>query len=874
MGTEVLGARLSAVEWRDPMEPTRSGSGPSRHTRLLASVAAGVLMAPGAALAQPTAGPQETALPEVVVTARRIEENSQRVPLTVTSVSPEIMRQENVTRPFDLTLTAPSLSIAPSFNRLNNTYSVRGLAAGVAVYFADSPCCAGNQSVPFHDIAQVQVLNGPQGTLFGRTSGAGAVLISPNRPELSDYSGSLEVRVGDYDRLQTFGVANLPLIEDHLGLRIAANTNSVAGYTHFLGGRGTLDDDNSEQIRAGLRFQSGNFDNYLVGSLIRVRQSGSSQVLRAIAVDKVAVYNLTPAAAAATFGGVCNQAVGLGFYGDAATCIAERAATMQRIRSALVTELARVSEGGDAIRFQPSNLGSQPALLWLDNRSLLNSAQYEFEPLGPLQLTVRDIASVEWCRNDTASAGDGAGGGAQQNAAFNTCGVAENNVVNGEIDVNIGRYSRIFNNDLQLQFDLSEQLLSGTLGFFYTKTRNPPSNEGTGNIYQLFSGVLSPQRGGHLSALGFVAPGNYSRQMALYGQSTLDLDRVGLRGLKLTAGYRYSWDRNINTRYPALVDNQTGRFFPSATITRSVAESKGYNYLVSLSEQFTPDLMVYGTVARAYLPGGNNANIQNATGLPNYAPTFGPQIVLEKELGAKYEFRLGGLAGRVNGAIYDYDFTDIAVAFSGLAGTTSISYTANVAAARLRGFEVQGTLLPSPAWELRFGYNHNTAKYEDWTASDPLNAARPGDAICLPSSPAGFCLLDLTENPFPRMPKHQGHLTLVYHAPIDPDLGEVDLSATLYAQSRVYFVTSAARQLQVLGRSALPGISERPYSLVNLRASWRNIGRSRWSAAAFVNNATDTTYVNGATAQLLTLGFATGTYAPPRMTGLELSRTF
>jgi iron complex outermembrane receptor protein len=842
---------------------------------LFAAAAVGALLPLSAANAADAAADEASAtnLPEVVVTARRIEENIQKVPVTVTAVSPEIMKQQNITRPSDLMRTVPSLQVAPSFNRLNTLYSIRGLAAGVATYFAESPCCSGNASMPFQDIGQVQVLNGPQGTLFGRTSGSGAVLISPNQPELDEFGGSFEIRTGDYNRLQLFGVVNVPLIDDTLALRVSGNTNSVAGYTRFMSGNGTLDDENSQQLRIGLKFQKGNFDNYFVASGLRIHQSGSSQVLRAIAVDNVAIYNLTPAQAAVTFNAPCTTATNNGFYPSVATCVSERLATVQGIRARLVTELARVRGGGDAVRVQPDNRDQQPAFLWLENYSILNNASYEFEPIGAFRFTVKDIASVEWCTNDTASAGDGAGGGAQHNAAFNTCGVGKNNSANGRLVAKLGPASRTFNNDFQVHMDVAEGLIDGTVGGFYSKTVNPEERAGTGNIYTLFSGVQVANPGGYISAVGFIAPGNYSQQQAVYGQGTLDVSRFGIPGLKLTAGYRYSWDKNINTRYAAVLNNLTGVFTPGA-LSKTVAKSKGYNYTFSISEQFTPDLMVYATVARAYIPGGVNSNVQNNTGLPNYKPTFDPQIVLETEIGAKYEFRVGGMAGRINGALYNYDFTDIAVGFSGLVGTTSIAYTANVAGARLRGLELQGTLLPSPDWDIRVGYNYNQAEYTEWTASDPLNAARPGDAICLPSSPAGFCLLDLTNNPFARMPEHQANLTVVYHLPIDPDLGQVDLSVSGYYQSRVYFPTSAARQLQVLGPNALPGISEAPYGIVNLRANWDDIVGSKWSGAVYVSNVLDKIYINGATAQLLTLGFATGTYGPPRMISLELSRKF
>src|SRR5581483_2342661 len=111
---------------------------------------------------------------------------------------------------------------------------------------------------------------------------------------------------------------------------------------------------------------------------------------------------------------------------------------------------------------------------------------------------------------------------------------------------------------------------------------------------------------------------------------------------------------------------------------------------------------------------------------------------------------------------------NITEGFTGLVGTVSIGYTENVAAANLKGFEIEGTLIPTSDWEVEFAYNYNDAHYTKWTGQDPVNFAKPGDPICLPSSPAGYCFLNLTNNPFPQMPANQGHVTLNWHAPIDP----------------------------------------------------------------------------------------------------------
>ena len=119
-----------------------------RSRMLLSSCAAvAVLAGAGVAAAATTtdttqpASDTSTTLGTVIVTARRVEENLQRVPATVTSVNAAELRKANIVTVSDLATVTPSLSIASYFNDLNDNFSVRGLSTGVTTYFEDAPCC-------------------------------------------------------------------------------------------------------------------------------------------------------------------------------------------------------------------------------------------------------------------------------------------------------------------------------------------------------------------------------------------------------------------------------------------------------------------------------------------------------------------------------------------------------------------------------------------------------------------------------------------------------------------------------------------------------------------------------------------------------------
>lgn len=848
----------------------------SRVNLLLCGAAFGGLLQASAALPAAAASPSPSAaseVSEVVVTATGRKENIQSVPITVSVVDAEILKQQNITRVSELKYTIPSLTVAPSFNTLNNAFSIRGLAAGVSTYFADANCCTAGSAVPFMDVANIQVLNGPQGTLFGRTSGSGSILISPNMPNLGEMDGDARLTLGDYGRVQFNGAVSLPLIKDQVGLRLAVSTNNLSGFTRQIGKSERLDEENSQQVRLSLLVRTDRVDSYSAIHAVNLDQRNSNAVLAAINVNGIALYNLPAAAGPAVFGAACNTAVGFGAYPNQAACVSERLSLLAAQKAALINEMNRINTGGrDAVRSTPAiATPGQPSLLRLKDWSLLNRTEFRVGELGPLSINLKNVISYENIVNNTSGSADGIGGLAQNAGAFNTAGVGGNNTNGRKVVAQLGPYARIFSNDFKVEIDGFDKALVSTVGYFYQKTTLPATEKGTGNIYTIFGGTTTPFLN-YLSAQGFQA-GSYAVQTGVYGQATFDFTNLGLRGLKFTGGYRYSQDEQVDRRRAAVITYPQAIYTPGARLPETRLKTNGYNYNLSLTQEIGQDLMVYVSQTRAYIPGGINVLIQGNTNLPNYKPIYDPQTIIAREIGAKYDFRVGDMVGRLNAAAYYYDFQDIAVGFSGFTGTASVAYTANVAAAELKGFEIYGNIVPLENWQVRGSYNYNDAHYKKWLASDPFNAAKPGDAICSPKSQPLTCLIDLSNNPFQRMPAHQGNLTLVYTPPIDPTQGALSLSASVYAQSQVWFNSAAYRHLQVLP-TAKPGIYQKGYAILNLRADWSDVWGKGFDAAVFVNNSTDEVYKNGTTAQLLTLGYAIATYAPPRMIGIEIGKRF
>ncbi|MCK9564194.1 MAG: TonB-dependent receptor, partial [Bacteroidales bacterium] len=196
-------------------------------------------------LAQNSAGSSERSLllEEVVVTARRRDERLQDVPISMTVFSQQDVSKLNIVTAGDLATYTPSLSVNNRFGEDNTTFSIRGFTeemrttASVGVYFSEvigprgsNTTSSGNGAGPgaFFDLQNVQVLKGPQGTLFGRNTTGGAVLIVPQKPT-DELGGYVEASAGDFGMRRLQGVVNVP-INDNVRLRLGIDDHERDGY--------------------------------------------------------------------------------------------------------------------------------------------------------------------------------------------------------------------------------------------------------------------------------------------------------------------------------------------------------------------------------------------------------------------------------------------------------------------------------------------------------------------------------------------------------------------------------------------------------------------------------------------------------------------
>lgn len=210
----------------------------------------------------PSAMAQSVALEEVVVTAERREASLQDTPISVISMSAEAIEQVGVSSLNELASFMPNVNIVgnSAYGRANPEFNIRGVGAGVVtsgvvterpvglyidgLYFPRSQ----GALLSLIDAERIDVLRGPQGTLFGRNNTGGAIAYTSKKPT-GEFGGSIKAKVGEFNQRFLQGMLNVPL-SDTAALRVTAMSEQQDGYVS----RGNIDLGNvdDQAVRAQL----------------------------------------------------------------------------------------------------------------------------------------------------------------------------------------------------------------------------------------------------------------------------------------------------------------------------------------------------------------------------------------------------------------------------------------------------------------------------------------------------------------------------------------------------------------------------------------------------------------------------------------------
>ncbi|MGI9285807.1 MAG: TonB-dependent receptor, partial [Pseudomonadales bacterium] len=195
-------------------------------------------------------------LEEVVVTAQKREQNLQDVGITVTALDHEAMSRAGIQDISRIELVTPGVSygfigsdakIAIRGANSNNTFADNSSIAG---FFADGVYRprASQQSQAYFDVARLEILKGPQGTLYGRNTFAGAINLHTNAPNTEAVGGGVDVSVARFDKVRTEGYINAP-VNDNFALRFAGVIETSDGWIRNSGSGGRLGIDDDAHFR-------------------------------------------------------------------------------------------------------------------------------------------------------------------------------------------------------------------------------------------------------------------------------------------------------------------------------------------------------------------------------------------------------------------------------------------------------------------------------------------------------------------------------------------------------------------------------------------------------------------------------------------------
>ncbi|HXC59339.1 MAG TPA: TonB-dependent receptor [Steroidobacteraceae bacterium] len=204
------------------------------HRRLSASGLLVAMVAPATVLAQSA---EKVELGEIIVTAQHVEENLQKAAISATIATGDSLIERGIVDTAGLAKLVPGISIAP--NNAYTNYNIRGITSGGTNALSDTAIAVNYNEVSlatpssasglYYDLERVELVNGPQGTLYGRNATAGAINVVARKPIIGEFSGNIGLDGGNYDSFNGRFALNVPL-SGIAAMRIAGQTANHSGY--------------------------------------------------------------------------------------------------------------------------------------------------------------------------------------------------------------------------------------------------------------------------------------------------------------------------------------------------------------------------------------------------------------------------------------------------------------------------------------------------------------------------------------------------------------------------------------------------------------------------------------------------------------------
>ncbi len=581
----------------------------------------------------PVANTGAVGLAEVVVTARRRAENLQVTPVSETAISGAAAEQLNVRDFQNLRGLVPDLEVTPQANG-GAALTIRGIGqtndqvnADAKTGFYVDEMYVGRQegnSLYFYDVNSLQVLKGPQGTLFGKNTTGGAFLLTTARPG-PEFGGYLQVRAGDYSRLDTEGAIDVPLT-DTLLTRFSFRTDSADGFIKHVLDNGKSDNIDDKSFRAQIRWKPTNkLTVDLLGEYNQSNTDGSTSVVTGCNPDAYSTTNyqaLHGASYCSTYPTLPQSAGHYLVYGGA---------TLSTPTSSLITPIAT---GGD-----------------------YNSGLTRHGHPGPFNNTEVTTFNLRlnYQLTDDVSLKSITGYRRSHSAFYNPTENAPNDLYAEYDSTATGQFTE--------EDNITGRAFGGKLnyvaGFFYYSQKTA------------FLQDTGPDWDGDPIGYVYGADNNFT-SYAGYVQASYKI----LPPVELTVGARYTYDHKsavsslfFQQNYDGVCadSNAQAAIDPNGFLAPFIAGAaacggfvdgaarkqwSAFNPRVQLSYQVTPDIYIYGSITTGYNAGGFNQQLGQDLG--GGLISYNPEKLIDYEGGFKTEWLNRRLRFNVTGFYQKY----------------------------------------------------------------------------------------------------------------------------------------------------------------------------------------------------------------------------
>ncbi|MEY3984823.1 MAG: hypothetical protein RLZ59_268 [Pseudomonadota bacterium] len=710
---------------------------------------------------------------EIIVTAQRQAQSLQEVPIAVSAFSAETLERQQIKNASDLQLTLPNVTFSKG-NFTGSSFTIRGigdLCVGVtcdsatAIHLDGTPLLSTRLfETEYFDLERVEVLRGPQGTLFGRNATSGVVNFVPVRPDLTGFKASGEVEYGNYNSVKAKGMVNLAL-NDTLGVRVAGFYLNRDGYTKNIFDGSRLDDRNMYAVRGSVRWEPSESTTVdLMGYYFRENDNRLRIQKQMCQRDPTGVLGCLPNAreygmtnANSTFVGTLSSrefltvnripvpTLGLGsLYGPDAYAGVVNPADPRVVNTDYTPTYftseqqfqGRINQEIGALNLQLTGFyhkavvdSSQDYNLSVQNRAVMATGLGTLAALattaGPLQGALKPIydaltpngPSGNLCTSLPEFTGTGSYGGHKM------CSATPQDFDRSNQTSKDWSLEGIITSDLDGKFNF----LLGGIYVDYKMTENSYFVNSFGIDY--VSGIL-----GTFTALGAGLPPSYLATPYYRNNSDeLHIKSYGLFGeayyefnddLKLTFGVRYNNDKKAikarttlasfltpfgstnaySSPFFAAYDADPGKVGPQPFQERSVGFNETTGRVV-LDWKLSEDNLIYVSASRGYKSGGINppltAEIQSAFNVPE---AFAPETVNAFEIGSKNVFGNGMFT--LNATAFYYQYKGLQL--SRIVARTSVNDNVD---ADIYGLELESLIRPSRDWlfNMNASYLHTKA---------------------------------------------------------------------------------------------------------------------------------------------------------------------